>query len=851
MTKSWWALALCLSCAACGVETGGEDSPADDSTSTGEVEGGWYTGTFLVNGSPHELRYQIVDGERVAEGDMLLGPANEPIDGLYSNTVNDSSHRWPNATIPFRIDRDSWTTADLAVMEPLIRQAIANWNADTPINFVEASDCESQTCVIIDGDDSQGCESDIGYSILERHTHLPIGCANIGLATHELGHAIGLLHEHSRADRDTYVDVHLENTTEDDQFFHSSGNDTIGPYDFDSVMHYGPWSFTANGFPTILRRDSWGTFGGGGVGSGAWRQLRTARTDNVEDLLVGDFTADGRDDVIKTLGATGWWLSSGATGDWTKWQTSNVTTPDLRVGQFDNDPREDVMWTNGTEWRYQSGGHDGWTSLRTDGARFPNIALGDFAGDGYTDAFRILGTEWQICNNARGHWQHLATTDRVMALSELRFGNFVGDARTDVMRKTGSGIEVSDHANGVFVNINAVVAGLDAMRVVDVDGDGRSDLVQIALKRYKVAIGGAGTFQNWGGGDVIDLDNVIVGNFDGNPGEELLAKGVYTKPTDQPNKRPSRGDRGGVTHIYEQTLIVSHAGKGNWEFLAGDAPTSGLASYLHGDFDGDGHEELLRVFHPNPAENLWFIQTHRLRPDLANAESRWQTKQVLTEPPDEYRVGEFDPTLTSTGHRISDLLRKRGNSIQVAEGGHLPWVEYNTLAAPLSALLFGDFDGNGITDILYTDTAHGQWQVSWGGTAPFIYWGAHTESASQLRVGDFDGDGRDDVAKSDGTSWSFSSAGLSAFTVMKTDSASLMTMQFAQFDDDPRTDVFRVNGTAWEVSFNGRGTWATINQSSRPASQILVGHFDLGHTDDKSDVLATIPALAEDDTNGW
>jgi hypothetical protein len=156
-----------------------------------------------------------------------------------------------------------------------------------------------------------------------------------------------------------------------------------------------------------------------------------------------------------------------------------------------------------------------------------------------------------------------------------------------------------------------------------------------------------------------------------------------------------------------------------------------------------------------------------------------------------------------------------------------------------------------MTDILYTDTAHSQWQVSWRATAPFVYWNSRSESASQLRVGDFDGDGRDDVVKSDGTSWWISSAAQTSFTVMKTDSANLLTMQFGQFDDDPRLDVFRVNATAWEVSYNGRGTWTTINQSSRPASQILVGNFDIGADDGKSDVLATIGALAEDDTNGW
>jgi hypothetical protein len=36
------------------------------------------------------------------------------------------------------------------------------------------------------------------------------GCQFTGFAVHEIGHALGLLHEQSRPDRETYVTVHTE-----------------------------------------------------------------------------------------------------------------------------------------------------------------------------------------------------------------------------------------------------------------------------------------------------------------------------------------------------------------------------------------------------------------------------------------------------------------------------------------------------------------------------------------------------------------------------------------------------------------------------------------------------------------
>lgn len=64
---------------------------------------------------------------------------------------------------------------------------------------------------------------------------------------HELGHALGLHHEHERPDRDFFVTINAGNIQggRENQFTKlPGGSSTYGPYDFDSVMHYDRCSFS-------------------------------------------------------------------------------------------------------------------------------------------------------------------------------------------------------------------------------------------------------------------------------------------------------------------------------------------------------------------------------------------------------------------------------------------------------------------------------------------------------------------------------------------------------------------------------------------------------------------------------
>uniref|UniRef100_A0A671K5Q4 Metalloendopeptidase n=1 Tax=Sinocyclocheilus anshuiensis TaxID=1608454 RepID=A0A671K5Q4_9TELE len=80
------------------------------------------------------------------------------------------------------------------------------------------------------------------------------GCMWSGVAAHELMHALGFVHEQSRSDRDHHVSILWENIIEDQRhnFKKYETNNLNTAYDYSSVMHYGRYTFSEDGRPTII-----------------------------------------------------------------------------------------------------------------------------------------------------------------------------------------------------------------------------------------------------------------------------------------------------------------------------------------------------------------------------------------------------------------------------------------------------------------------------------------------------------------------------------------------------------------------------------------------------------------------
>ncbi|XP_048452552.1 meprin A subunit alpha [Rhincodon typus] len=105
-----------------------------------------------------------------------------------------------------------------------------------------------------------GCWSFIGA--LHSGQTISIGeqCDYKAIVEHELLHALGFYHEQSRTDRDDYVNIWWDEiipgmeqnfVVYDDSYI----TDLNTPYDYESVMHYAPFSFNKNdSFPTITAK---------------------------------------------------------------------------------------------------------------------------------------------------------------------------------------------------------------------------------------------------------------------------------------------------------------------------------------------------------------------------------------------------------------------------------------------------------------------------------------------------------------------------------------------------------------------------------------------------------------------
>ena len=252
----------------------------------------------------------------------------------------------------------------------------------------------------------------------------------------------------------------------------SSGIDVAYLRDtFDSVLI---GDFTGDGRSDVIRTDAGNWF----LSAGAihpWEFVRSETTP-AQELGVGDFDGDGTDDVFRSSGGV-WEFAPAASGAWTRLSSSSVSVHNLGFADFDGDGRTDVLRTRSGVWQVSYGGVSSWQQINQSSVVLADLQLADFDGDGSADAFRTTASEWQVSYSASTPWMTLNRSS--VNPRELLVGDFDGDGRADVLRANGSNWTLSSSGTSGWVQWNRSAAPRDELRVGDFDADGEADVLRI------------------------------------------------------------------------------------------------------------------------------------------------------------------------------------------------------------------------------------------------------------------------------------------------------------------------------------------------------------------------------------
>ncbi|XP_045129137.1 astacin-like isoform X2 [Portunus trituberculatus] len=172
------------------------------------------------------------------QGDIMGIAGQEP--GNERAAILGPQYLWSGGVVPY-----VFGSSITQHQRNIIVQGMIDFHAKTCIRFVERT---AQRDYIEIVSDYQGCWSYVGkvggnqYLSLEAN-----GCIAVGIAIHELMHAVGFYHEHTRNDRDNYVTIHYENIIPgmESQFNKDSYYQYVGEgYNYASIMHYGMYTFS-------------------------------------------------------------------------------------------------------------------------------------------------------------------------------------------------------------------------------------------------------------------------------------------------------------------------------------------------------------------------------------------------------------------------------------------------------------------------------------------------------------------------------------------------------------------------------------------------------------------------------
>lgn len=185
---------------------------------------------------------KLINNEYVFQGDIILDVAIDSSAGSKGASIFSNTRLWSKNTIYYSMSSNFKLKNEVDL-------AIAWWELVAPQLVFEVRDKEPNFIdfVLTLNNSSSNLGMIGGRQSIRLNSN-----ADEGTVAHEIGHALGLIHEHSRMDRDMYITVHYENIWPrfHDQFDIPKSGRATAEFDFESIMLY------ANFLPKATKDDS-------------------------------------------------------------------------------------------------------------------------------------------------------------------------------------------------------------------------------------------------------------------------------------------------------------------------------------------------------------------------------------------------------------------------------------------------------------------------------------------------------------------------------------------------------------------------------------------------------------------
>ncbi len=215
----------------------------------------------IYRGMP--VTYLVTHGKFIFQGDIVLEKV-DPVDsqgplspgGPDSISIDYAQYLWPKVggqyQVPYLIAAGSGNVTNL-------NNAITQFNRTfSTIKFVARTTQADYVNFYFDPNyNNAQCEANVGRVGGAQQVGGAGGSVNpctVSTLLHEMGHVIGLWHEQSRPDRNTYISVNYGNVIKGSfynytQLYDNAQEPTL--FDYASVMEYPAFAFSRNGAPVI------------------------------------------------------------------------------------------------------------------------------------------------------------------------------------------------------------------------------------------------------------------------------------------------------------------------------------------------------------------------------------------------------------------------------------------------------------------------------------------------------------------------------------------------------------------------------------------------------------------------